>query len=179
MGAMASIITSLTIVYLRAYSGADQRKHQSSASPVTGEFPAQMASNAENVSIWWRHHDTPLKYSYAVWWYPLIFLYNYIKRITQHLKDDCLVSKALISGMTWTSIHCSEVFLLTFYVQHSGCIVHAIIPKPKLQYYTRVLHASWINATHSYFFQVRLRETTVDIPEVYFKDIDWPNQQLF
>ena len=23
----------------------------------TGEFPAQMASNAENVSIWWRHHD--------------------------------------------------------------------------------------------------------------------------
>ena len=24
--------------------------------PVTGEFPAQMASNAENVSIWWRHH---------------------------------------------------------------------------------------------------------------------------
>ena len=26
-------------------------------SSVTGEFPAQMASNAENVSIWWRHHD--------------------------------------------------------------------------------------------------------------------------
>ena len=25
-------------------------------SPVTGEFPAQMASNAKNVSIWWRHH---------------------------------------------------------------------------------------------------------------------------
>ena len=25
-------------------------------SPVTGEFPAQMASNAENVSFWWRHH---------------------------------------------------------------------------------------------------------------------------
>ena len=25
-------------------------------SPGTDEFPAQMASNAENVSIWWRHH---------------------------------------------------------------------------------------------------------------------------
>ena len=25
-------------------------------SPVTGEFHAQMASDAENVSIWWRHH---------------------------------------------------------------------------------------------------------------------------
>ena len=24
--------------------------------PGTVEFPAQMASNAENVSIWWRHH---------------------------------------------------------------------------------------------------------------------------
>ena len=26
-------------------------------SPVTGEFPAQRASKAENVPIWWRHHD--------------------------------------------------------------------------------------------------------------------------
>ena len=25
-------------------------------SPVTGEFPAQMASNTEYVSIWWHHH---------------------------------------------------------------------------------------------------------------------------
>ena len=25
-------------------------------SPVTGEFPAQRASNAEKVSFWWRHH---------------------------------------------------------------------------------------------------------------------------
>ena len=60
MSAMASQITSLTIVYSTVYSGVDQRKHQSSASlafvPVIGEFPAQMASNAENVSIWWRHH---------------------------------------------------------------------------------------------------------------------------
>ena len=26
-------------------------------SPVAGEFPAQMANNAEKVSIGWRHHD--------------------------------------------------------------------------------------------------------------------------
>ena len=32
-------------------------------SPRTGEFPAQMASNAENVSIWWRHHGYFLSYS--------------------------------------------------------------------------------------------------------------------
>ena len=30
-------------------------------SPGTGEFPAQMASNAENVSIWWRHHEVNTK----------------------------------------------------------------------------------------------------------------------
>ena len=49
------------IVYSTVYSDADQRKHQSYASlafggEFTGEFPAQMASNAEKVSIWWHHH---------------------------------------------------------------------------------------------------------------------------
>ena len=33
-------------------------------SPVTSEFPAQMASNAGNVSIWWRHHEKPALYMY-------------------------------------------------------------------------------------------------------------------
>ena len=31
-------------------------------SPVTGEFPAQRASNTENVLIWWRHHERHCKY---------------------------------------------------------------------------------------------------------------------
>ena len=31
-------------------------------SPVTGEFPAQMASNAENVSIWWRQYVNHVKH---------------------------------------------------------------------------------------------------------------------
>ena len=30
-------------------------------SPVTGEFPAKRASKAENVSIWWRHHETAVE----------------------------------------------------------------------------------------------------------------------
>ena len=55
MGAMASQITSLTIVYSIVHSGTDQRKHQRHRS-LCGEFPEQMAINAENVSIWWRHH---------------------------------------------------------------------------------------------------------------------------
>ena len=60
MGANASQITCLTGVYSTVYSGADSRKQKKlrvtglcvENSPVTGEFPAQMASNAENVSIW-------------------------------------------------------------------------------------------------------------------------------
>ena len=63
MTTLASQTTSLTIVYSTVYSDADQRKHQSSTWLAfvwefigTGEFPAQRASYAENVSIWWRHH---------------------------------------------------------------------------------------------------------------------------
>ena len=65
MGAIASQITSLTIVYLTVYSDADQRKTSQlrvtglcvGNSPETAEFTAQMASNAENIFIWWRHHE--------------------------------------------------------------------------------------------------------------------------
>ena len=39
-------------------------------SPWTGEFPAQMASNAENVSIWWRHHVFFWVASLAAVWLP-------------------------------------------------------------------------------------------------------------
>ena len=66
MGVMASQITSLTIVYSTVYSGAVCRSKKTSKlrvtglcagnSPVASEFLAQMASNAENVSIWLRHH---------------------------------------------------------------------------------------------------------------------------
>ena len=60
MGAIASQITSLTIVYSRWRSKKTPKPRATGLcagnSPVTGEFPAQRASNAENVPIWWRHH---------------------------------------------------------------------------------------------------------------------------
>ena len=37
-------------------------------SPGTGEFPAQMARYAENVSIWWRHHELDIKSKGPTWW---------------------------------------------------------------------------------------------------------------
>ena len=64
MGAIASLITSLTSVYSTVHSGADKKQTSklrvtglcAGSSPETGEFPAQMVSNAENLSISWRHH---------------------------------------------------------------------------------------------------------------------------
>ena len=64
MSTMASKITSLSNVYSTIYSGADHRNIKARItglcegnSSVTGDVPAQRASNAENVSIWWRHHE--------------------------------------------------------------------------------------------------------------------------
>ena len=63
MGTMAFQITSLTIIYSTVYWVADQKTSKllvtglcEGNSPVSDEFPAKMVSNAENVSIWWRHH---------------------------------------------------------------------------------------------------------------------------
>ena len=57
-------------------------------SPVTGEFPAQRASNAESVSIWWRHRESygPCDggrapgYGCLVTWFcsQMIYIYIYI-----------------------------------------------------------------------------------------------------
>ena len=64
MGAMASQITSLTIVLLNRLFGRKSKKTPklrvtglcAGNSPGAREFPAQRASNAENVSIRWRHN---------------------------------------------------------------------------------------------------------------------------
>ena len=61
MSVMAFQIPGVSIVCSTVCSGADQRNQQSSASlafvrGIHRWFPSQRASNAENVSIWWRHH---------------------------------------------------------------------------------------------------------------------------
>ena len=67
MSAMASQINALVIVYSTVYSRRRWNKTSKLRvtgfcernSAVTGEFPAQRANNAENVSIWWRHYILP------------------------------------------------------------------------------------------------------------------------
>ena len=62
---MASQITVVTIAYSTRRSLEKTSKLRVTGlcegnSPVTDEFPAQRASNAEIVPIWWRHHEHKL-----------------------------------------------------------------------------------------------------------------------
>ena len=62
MSVMASQITGVSIVF-QPFVQAQIKENIKAPRHwplrgVTGEFPAQGVSNAENVSIWWRHHDT-------------------------------------------------------------------------------------------------------------------------
>ena len=73
MSAMTCQITGVSIVCSIVCSGADQRKHPRVTGlwegnpPVTGRFPLQMASNAENVFIWWRHHAEQIEQCRGCW----------------------------------------------------------------------------------------------------------------
>ena len=63
MGTVASQITKLTIVYSTVYSYKRNTQKlrvtglSAGNSPVTGEFPAQMAGYAEMFPFWWRHYE--------------------------------------------------------------------------------------------------------------------------
>ena len=57
-------------------------------SPVTGEFPAQMASNAENVSIRWRHHVTST-YHTCPCYNQVVRQLNALSRTSKYLDLSC------------------------------------------------------------------------------------------
>ena len=65
-------------------------------SPVTGEFSAQRVSHAENVSVWWRHHECPrsCQCSYFGRWVAVG------ENISQQLTTDHKVIKSLDDYIT-------------------------------------------------------------------------------
>ena len=83
MGIMASQITSLTSVCSMYRSKKASKLRVTGLcmgnSLVTGEFPAQRASNTENVSIWWRH------YGESTWGWSSIWLGS---NIAIYTKDE-------------------------------------------------------------------------------------------
>ena len=92
MSGMASQITSLTICLLNCLFRRRSKKTSKlrvtgfceGNSPVTGEFPTQRASDAENVSIWWRHHVTHLPQDKMATYFP-----DYIFKCILMNKKSC------------------------------------------------------------------------------------------
>ena len=81
-------------------------------SPVTDEFPIQRASNAENVSIWWRHHeDCILQSNY---WLAFIFDYDYWTDsfLTHFLIDkfNCTSIPSFLRGHQWIDLVWRQFF---------------------------------------------------------------------
>ena len=128
MGATASQFTSFTIVYSTVHSGADQRKHQSSASLVTGEFPAQMASNEEKASIWWRHRGLTRYILNKLSIRPTKFH----KAVIKHLVIIPLpISKYKICGRCGICLRCLHIYIYIYIVTENKkawiywCYIHA------------------------------------------------------
>ena len=61
-------------------------------SPMTGEFPAQMASNAENVSIWWRHHRIKFSLGFHK---KCTWKYHYMTHVLYFVKTRVVLSFTL------------------------------------------------------------------------------------
>ena len=55
-------------------------------SPVTGEFPTQMPSNAKKFSIWWRHHV--LASVGSIWRHLITVVYAFFKFYTSLVKPE-------------------------------------------------------------------------------------------
>ena len=65
-------------------------------SPWTGEFPASMARNAENVSIWWRHHGK------IVFW--LIFPWDLLQSVQpaiNHCFREMVIRLINVDSVYW------------------------------------------------------------------------------
>ena len=133
MGAIAYQVTSLTIVYSTVYSDADQRKHQSFASlAFVRGFHRGPGSNAENISIWWRHHGIPLLLVEAEW---LKWLVNSTIIISDNGSSPDR-SQAIVWAIAgWTFL---LVLVLIVIIQPVHEFVHATITE--LTHWSRVTH---------------------------------------
>ena len=120
IGAMASQISSLTIVlHNRLFRSRSKKVPKlrvtgvcAGNSPVTGEFPAQMTSNAENVSIWWCHH---VKKRNRHW---------LVKSEIKHVSGSVHLLRALIGESPWGQVrkivsgwlhnHCIYIYIYIY-----------------------------------------------------------------
>ena len=81
-------------------------------SPVTGEFPTQRTRNAENVSIWWRHHESWRQNANDWIWafYPAVLLGGILLQTCYYCGTEYVKSILKISMITWACfvINCNR-----------------------------------------------------------------------
>ena len=70
-------------------------------SPLTGEFPPQMSSNAEIVSIWWRHHILRLPW-------------KILKNCISIEGISSVLDRCLINSSVWTQKVCWREMIMKF-----------------------------------------------------------------
>ena len=148
MSTMASQITSASIVYSTVCSGPYQRKHQKPSvtglcvgnSPVTGEFPSQRASNAENVSIWWRRYAERQHFR-AIPGISIGDSSNFSDKLPWLFHHDHAYRKAMILKLRYLGVmHWLWVLLddylaiptLYIYIYIYVCIIYIGFPDPRL-----------------------------------------------
>ena len=96
MSLMVSEITSLMIIYSAVYSRRSKKTWKLRVSglcvgnsPVTCEFPTQRVSNAENVSIWWCHHEISIMASQIT---GHSTVYKNLLRLSEMKQSKCCIS---------------------------------------------------------------------------------------
>ena len=108
-------------------------------SPGTGEFPAQMASYAENVSIWWRHHDSGMfRLFFCACWitentHVSSFKKIYLKMLSVKWRPFCFGQRASRYGSWrhWQPLKCYSRLV---------CILTTIKPVVTWIFYCKGLH---------------------------------------
>ena len=123
MSVIASQITILTFVYSTVYSRRRSKKTSklrftglcAGNSPVTDEFPAQRASNAENVSIWWRHHDIV-----RLWLHFLFVSLLYVDFVNLNHSHKSIFVIAIYPWGVSDSLHCYSHVVYSWSRGHSA-----------------------------------------------------------
>ena len=103
MGAIASQITSLTIVYSTVYSDADQRKHQSSASLA---FVRGIHRGPVNSPHKWPVTRKMFPFDDVIMWYVYSFIIDFLCRFVTN--QNTLLRTVRFSGISTTVYKINE-----------------------------------------------------------------------
>ena len=119
---------------------------------MTGEFPSQRASDAENVSIWWRHHDQTLSQGDNTFW-ALYISEGDIKNMNKKWcsGDQLLLWLTNIKLWKWTLLEhvCMRRHALTYLPPL--CTLKLVIHLNKMQITVAFLEVqSWHVEAHEY-----------------------------